>query len=108
MNMKALAKPQTGGILLLAVVIAILPMFLPNSFYFDVVILVGINAIVCVGLNLLIGYAGQIVLGMPDFLPSVPIFPAFWSATMAGHQLLPCWRGRCLSALCPLFWPARS
>jgi len=65
--MKALYKPETGGILALAVVIAILPLFLPNSFYYDVVILVGINAIVCVGLNLLIGYAGQISLGHAGF-----------------------------------------
>jgi branched-chain amino acid transport system permease protein len=65
--MNFLAKPQTGGLLVLAIVIAILPIFLPNSFYFDVVILVGINAIVCVGLNLLIGYAGQISLGHAGF-----------------------------------------
>ncbi len=65
--MNALAKPETGGILTLAIIIAVLPLFLPNSFYFDVVILVGINAIVCVGLNLLIGYAGQISLGHAGF-----------------------------------------
>ncbi|MBT4932440.1 MAG: branched-chain amino acid ABC transporter permease [Rhodospirillaceae bacterium] len=65
--MNALSKPETGGILSLALIIAILPFFLPNSFYFDVVILVGINAIVCVGLNLLIGYAGQISLGHAGF-----------------------------------------
>jgi branched-chain amino acid transport system permease protein len=65
--MNALSKPETGGILSLALVIAILPAFLPNSFYFDVVILVGINAIVCVGLNLLIGYTGQISLGHAGF-----------------------------------------
>ncbi len=65
--MNALWKPETGGLLVLAIVIATLPIFLPNSFYFDVVILVGINAIVCVGLNLLIGYAGQISLGHAGF-----------------------------------------
>lgn len=65
--MRALYKPETGGILALALIIAILPIFLPNSFYYDVVILVGINAIVCVGLNLLIGYAGQISLGHAGF-----------------------------------------
>jgi len=40
---------------------------LPNSFYFDVAINGGIAAIVCVGLNLLIGYAGQISLGHAGF-----------------------------------------
>ncbi len=62
-----LASPRTGGLLALALIIAILPLFLPNSFYFGIVILIGINAIVCVGLNLLIGYTGQISLGHAGF-----------------------------------------
>ena len=55
------------GVFVLAAVIAILPLFLPNNFYFDVAINGGIAAIVCVGLNLLIGYAGQISLGHAGF-----------------------------------------
>ncbi len=55
------------GLLTLAAVIAFLPIFLPNSFYFDVVINVGLASIVCVGLNLLIGFAGQISLGHAGF-----------------------------------------
>jgi len=61
------AFPRTGGLLALAVVIAVLPFGLPNAFYFDVVTKVGISAIVCVGLNLLIGYAGRISLGHAGF-----------------------------------------
>ena len=53
---------RTGSLLALAAVIAILPLFLPNNFYYDVAILIGLNAIVCVGLNLLIGFAGQRVI----------------------------------------------
>lgn len=62
-----LATPRTGGMLALAAVIAILPLFLPNSFYYHIVILIGINAIVCIGLNLLMGYTGQISLGHAGF-----------------------------------------
>ncbi|HEY5597382.1 MAG TPA: branched-chain amino acid ABC transporter permease, partial [Kiloniellales bacterium] len=58
-----LLQPRTGGLMVLAAVIVALPFLLPNRYYFDVVILVGINALVVVGLNLLIGYAGQISLG---------------------------------------------
>lgn len=65
--MNRLLKPETGGLLILGIIIAVLPLFLPNSFYFDIVILIGINAIVCVGLNLLIGYTGQISLGHAGF-----------------------------------------
>lgn len=63
-----LASPRYGGMAILAVVIAALPLFLPNNYYYDVAIRVGINAIVVVGLNLLIGYAGQISLGHAGFL----------------------------------------
>ena len=56
-----------GGLLALALVIAVLPWLFPNRFYFDVAIKTGLNAIVCIGLNLLIGYAGQISLGHAGF-----------------------------------------
>lgn len=55
------------GLLALAVVIAALPPLMPNTYYYDVAIQAGFNAIVVVGLNLLIGYAGQISLGHAGF-----------------------------------------
>src|SRR5574339_281113 len=54
-------------LLVLAALIALLPLALPNNYTYEVAILVGLNAIVCVGLNLLIGYAGQISLGHAGF-----------------------------------------
>jgi len=65
--MSWLASPRTGGLIVLAAIIAILPLFLPNNFYYDVAIRAGLAGIVCVGLNLLIGYAGQISLGHAGF-----------------------------------------
>ncbi len=50
-----------------ALLLALLPFSFPNTFYFEVAVNVGIAAIVCVGLNLLIGYAGQISLGHAGF-----------------------------------------
>jgi branched-chain amino acid transport system permease protein len=47
----------------LAVVAAALPPLAGNGYFYDVAIVVAFNAVVCVGLNLLIGYAGQISLG---------------------------------------------
>ena len=58
---------RTGGLVALALVIALLPLALTNNYFYEVAILVGLNAIVCVGLNLLIGYAGQISLGHAGF-----------------------------------------
>jgi len=62
-----LTSPRFGGLAILAIVIVVLPLFLPNVYYYDVVIHIGINAVVVVGLNLLIGYAGQISLGHAGF-----------------------------------------
>jgi branched-chain amino acid transport system permease protein len=58
---------RSRGLLVLAGVIAALPLALANNYFYEVAILVALNAIVCVGLNLLIGYAGQISLGHAGF-----------------------------------------
>jgi len=55
------------GLAALAVIIALLPLLLPNNYYYDVAIRIGMNATMVVGLNLLIGYAGQISLGHAGF-----------------------------------------
>ena len=79
--LQRLAAPRTGGVLALAVVIALLPLALPNSYFYDIAILVGINAIVCIGLNLLVGYAGQISLGHAGFFG----LGAYGSAVLASR-----------------------
>ena len=60
-------NPRLVSLAVLAAVIVALPLVLTNNFYLDMAILAGFNAIVCVGLNLLIGYAGQISLGHAGF-----------------------------------------
>jgi branched-chain amino acid transport system permease protein len=65
--MARFASARVGGMLALALIIALLPLILPNKFYYDVAIKTGLNAIVCIGLNLLIGYGGQISLGHAGF-----------------------------------------
>ena len=58
---------RNSGLIALTLIVALLPLILPNRFYFDVATKVWLNAIVCVGLNLLVGYAGQISLGHAGF-----------------------------------------
>ncbi|MCC7047838.1 MAG: branched-chain amino acid ABC transporter permease [Alphaproteobacteria bacterium] len=60
-------EARRGGLGALAVVLVVLPFVLPNTYYLNVAILAGLNAITCIGLNLLIGYAGQISLGHAAF-----------------------------------------
>jgi branched-chain amino acid transport system permease protein len=64
---RARGAPRWSALALLALVLALLPLVLPNNYFYEVAILVALNAIVCVGLNLLIGYAGQISLGHAGF-----------------------------------------
>jgi len=56
------------GLWLLVAVLAVLPFALPNAFYMDLAIRMAINAVIVLGLNLLIGFAGQISLGHAGFL----------------------------------------
>lgn len=55
-------------LLILVVVLLLLPLVLPNNFYYDIAIRMAINAIIVLGLNLLIGFAGQISLGHAGFV----------------------------------------
>ncbi len=64
------ARPDRAhvlGIAAFAAGITILPFLLPNDYYLTVLIVAGFNAILTLGLNLLMGYAGQISLGHAAF-----------------------------------------
>lgn len=59
--------PRLRGLGVLALVVAALPLAISNNYFYDVAIQIAFNATVCVGLNLLIGYAGQVSLGHAGF-----------------------------------------
>ena len=69
----------------LAAGLLVLPWLLPNSFYLDLAIRMAINAIIVLGLNLLIGFAGQISLGHAGFLG----LGAYASAVLPTHFVCP-------------------
>lgn len=69
------------GLYLIGAVLLVLPFVLPNSFYTDLAIRMAINAIIVLGLNLLIGFAGQISLGHAGFLG----IGAYASAALPSH-----------------------
>jgi len=73
--------------LVLATVVALLPLVLTNNYFYEVAILVALNATVCVGLNLLIGYAGQISLGHAGFFA----LGGYGSAILAARYGVPVW-----------------
>jgi branched-chain amino acid transport system permease protein len=55
------------GVAAFAAGVFILPWLLPDEYYLTVMIVAGFNAILTLGLNLLMGYAGQISLGHAAF-----------------------------------------
>lgn len=56
------------GLGLIVALLLVLPLVLPNVYYLDVAIRIAINAVIVLGLNMLIGFAGQISLGHAGFL----------------------------------------
>ena len=76
-----MSKKTFWGLYLIMAVLACLPWLLPNSFYMDLAIRMAINAVIVLGLNLLIGFAGQISLGHAGFLG----IGAYASAVLPTH-----------------------
>jgi branched-chain amino acid transport system permease protein len=80
----------------LAVVVALLPAILPSNFYVRVAALVYINALAVLGLNLLMGFAGQVSLGHAGFFGigayAVALGPVYlglpsWASLIGGTAL---------------------
>jgi branched-chain amino acid transport system permease protein len=78
---------------LLAAVIVLLPLFFPSTYYFRVASLVWVSALAAIGLNILMGQAGQVSLGHAGFFGmgayAVAIGPTHlgmpvWAALLAG------------------------
>ena len=69
------------GLFIVMAILLVLPFVVPNSFYLDLVIRMAINAVIVLGLNLLIGFAGQISLGHAGFLG----IGAYASAVLPTH-----------------------
>lgn len=63
-------------------VLALAPFVLANDYYINVLVLCCINALIVMGLNLLMGYAGQVSLGHAAFFGLAAYATAVLTATM--------------------------
>ncbi len=66
--MRGLLHHRLTGIAILAAIVVVLPLFFPSAYYYRVAGLVFVFAIAVVGLNLLMGFAGQVSLGHAGFM----------------------------------------
>lgn len=69
------------GLLVLAAIILLLPLFMSNPFHYDLATQVALFAATVVGLNLLVGYAGQISLGHAGFFGAGAYVSAILTST---------------------------
>jgi len=81
-------RNQYLGLYLIMAVLLVLPFVLPNSFYVDLAIRMAINAVIVLGLNLLIGFAGQISLGHAGFLGIGAYASAILPTHLGWHPVL--------------------
>jgi branched-chain amino acid transport system permease protein len=68
MSVHALTSHRLAGLAVIAIVAGALPALFPSAYYYRVGALVFIFALAAVGLNLLMGFAGQVSLGHAGFL----------------------------------------
>jgi branched-chain amino acid transport system permease protein len=80
---------------LMAVMIILLPIFVKSEYYFIVLNVIGLNTIVVVGLNLLIGFAGQISLGHAAFYG----LGSYFSGILTANCGFPLWPAMILGML---------
>jgi len=80
-------------VIALAALVLLLPLVLPSAFYLRIAALVFINALAVIGLNLLMGFAGQVSLGHAGFFGigayAVTLGPAYlglpvWASLIGG------------------------
>ncbi len=74
-----------GDLLVTLALLIALPMVLPNAYWFDVAIRIGLAAIAVIGLNILMGFAGQLSIGHAALLAA----SAYTSAILVARYGLP-------------------
>ncbi len=94
--MRALLETRLLPAIAVAAIVIVLPWFFPSAYYYRIGALVFIFALAVVGLNLLMGFAGQVSLGHAGFLGigayAVAIGPTYlgipsWMSLFAGAAL---------------------
>jgi branched-chain amino acid transport system permease protein len=86
-SVRAVATHRLAGLAAVAVIVVLLPLLFPSAYYYRVGALVFIFALATVGLNLLMGLAGQVSLGHAGFLG----IGAYAVAVGPTHLGLPSW-----------------
>jgi branched-chain amino acid transport system permease protein len=97
--MRVLLSHRLVPVVAMAAIVVLLPLFFPSAYYYRVAALVFVFALASIGLNLLMGFAGQVSLGHAGFMG----IGAYAVAIGPTHLGVPSWLsfviGAALSAL---------
>lgn len=85
--MRRVVESGHGVVVLTALLVAVIPFLVPSTFYLRIAALVFIFALAVVGLNLLMGFAGQVSLGHAGFFG----IGAYAVAVGPAHLGIPSW-----------------
>src|SRR6266700_2078504 len=66
--MRALLSHRLVPVVAMAAIVVLLPLLFPSAYYYRVAALVFVFALAALGLNLLMGFAGQVSLGHAGFM----------------------------------------
>src|ERR1700719_4094315 len=66
--MRALLSHRLAPVVAMATIVVLLPLLFPSAYYYRVAALVFVFALASIGLNLLMGFAGQVSLGHAGLL----------------------------------------
>ncbi|MEW6350446.1 MAG: branched-chain amino acid ABC transporter permease [Thermodesulfobacteriota bacterium] len=86
-------------LLIFAAIIVVFPLALKNPYYLRVATFAGINSLVCIGLSLLLGYAGQISIGQAGFFAIGAYSSAILTVQFGCNPWAGVAAGICLNAL---------
>lgn len=86
---------RTGAVLVLILIILLYPFLFQTSYYRGIMIIIGLKAIVAIGLSLLMGFAGQISLGHAAFYG----LGAYMTGILTVRSGLPPWLAMVLAAV---------
>lgn len=93
--MALVRSPRFWTLALLAATILMLPLVFPSAYYYRVAALVWVSALAAVGLNVLMGQAGQVSLGHAGFFG----IGAYAAAIGPAHLAIPPWAALPLGAM---------
>lgn len=94
-----MAQRDYFGLIIVAVIVTLIPRLIENEYYIGILVFTALNCLTCMGLCLLMGYAGQISLGHSAFYGIGAYATGILTVTLAWSPWIAMGAGACFTAL---------